>query len=125
MYQIKHTEAKLLLVHPSALTTALAAAKIAGLRKEHIFLFSDVDCGEIDGIRDWRSMLGTIELSQSWQWQHLTFEESKRRTAVINYSSGYCITTFLLINVEKITNETEQPVIPKASAFPTITLLPM
>ena len=88
IYQIKHTNAKVLLVHPSALSTAVAAAETINLPKERIFLFSDIDCGHVEELRDWRSMIGTTEESRSWQWQHLTYEEAKSRIAVINYSSG-------------------------------------
>ena len=86
---MKHTEAKVVLVHPSALSNAVAASKIAGLPRRRVLLFSDVECERVGGIQDWRSMIGTAGEAQKWRWKRLTYEESRTRVAAINYSSGY------------------------------------
>lgn len=99
---MKHTGAKVLLVHPTVRSQAVAASKIVGLPQSRVLLFSDTDCGEIDGINDWKSVIGTNEEAQVWQWQRLTYEESKNRVAVINYSSGY---VFPFITLEDTNNE--------------------
>jgi hypothetical protein len=88
---MKHTKAKVLLVHPSAISNAVAASNILGLPKNRVLLFSDIDCGEVDGIEDWRSMTGTAEEADTWRWEQLTYEKSRTRIAVINYSSGYAV----------------------------------
>jgi len=89
IYQLKDTEAKAVMVHPSAADNLMAAAKSVGLPKSRIFLFSDVECKETGGLHDWRSMMGSVKEAEAWQWQRLTFEESRTRIATINYSSGY------------------------------------
>lgn len=88
---MQHTGAKVLPVHPTVIPQAVAASKIVGMPQSRILLFSDIECGEVHGIRDWRSVIGTDEEAKVWRWQSLTYEQSKNRVAVINYSSGYAI----------------------------------
>lgn len=77
-----------MLVEPALLDVALAAADRAGLPRHRMFLFSDEECKTTHGVRDWRSMLGGEEQSRNFNWPSMTAEESKKRTAVLNYSSG-------------------------------------
>ena len=91
VYKMEQTQAKVLLVHPSAMSNAVAASKILGFPKNRVLLFSDIDCGEVGGIEDWRSVIGTAEEADPWRWAQLTYEKSKARIAAINYSSGYAI----------------------------------
>ncbi|KAI9812438.1 MAG: hypothetical protein M1827_004669 [Pycnora praestabilis] len=88
VYQIRNTQAKMMLVHPSLIRTALAASKEASLPKDRLFLFSDQECASIDGVQDWREMIGTPEDGARWEWEHLDAHESCTRVATINYSSG-------------------------------------
>ena len=87
-YQIENTGAKVMLVEPVLLKTALEAADKAKFPRDRIFLFSDDECAPIQGLKDWRTMLGSPEESEKWQWKSLNAEQSKNRTAVLNYSSG-------------------------------------
>ena len=87
-YQIENTQAKVILVEPTLLNTAIAAAAEAGFPRERLFLFDDQECSDTGGVRDWRTMLaGEIE-SENWWWRTLSHEEASRKIAVLNYSSG-------------------------------------
>lgn len=87
-YQLKNTGAKMVLVEPMFLDTVLKATERAGLPRDRIYLFSDKPCETQDGIRDWRTMFGSEEEAERWQWRRMSAEESKSTTAVLNYSSG-------------------------------------
>ena len=89
VYQLKSTGAKAVLAHPSAAQNIVAAADTVGLPKSHLFLFSESKCEESHGLRDWTSMLGTVQEGQTWRWRRLTCEETKSKMATLNYSSGY------------------------------------
>lgn len=88
IYQIKHIDAKMVLVHPSAAKNLNIALQSLKLTKTRVFFFSDVEIAEFEGIRDWRSTIGTADEAYNWPWQRLSHEESKTRIATINYSSG-------------------------------------
>jgi hypothetical protein len=88
VYQLKNTEAKLILVHPDLVPTALAAASKAGVSKSRLYLFSDQQHDPIDGVQDWRMMIGTEEEGMAWEWRKLSPEESITQTATVNFSSG-------------------------------------
>ncbi|KAL9091261.1 MAG: hypothetical protein Q9165_004895 [Trypethelium subeluteriae] len=87
-YQIENTGTNLLLVEPPLLQVALQAADKTGFPRNRIYLFSDRECNDTQGIRDWRIMLPSIDESQNWQWHRMDSDESKNRVAVLNYSSG-------------------------------------
>ncbi len=76
-----------MLVDPSLLDIALQGAEKAGFPKDRIYLFNDEECQSTNGLKDWRALLGPSEETQSWR--RMSTEESKTRTAVLNYSSGY------------------------------------
>ncbi|GME22541.1 4-coumarate-ligase [Neofusicoccum parvum] len=111
LHQLKDTGAQVLLVHPSLVKNAIAAGRKAGLTTDRIFLFSDLEHGKIDGVRDWRNMIGSSEEADRYQWKRMTGDESKRTIATVNYSSGttglpkgVCISHYSLIsNAEQIT----------------------
>lgn len=94
-YQIEDTGAKVMLVDPLLLKTALEAADKARFPRNRIFLFSDDECSPTQGLKDWRTMIGSLEESEKWQWKSFNAEQSKNRTAVLNYSSGYVRLLFL------------------------------
>ncbi|KAF2669325.1 4-coumarate-CoA ligase [Microthyrium microscopicum] len=87
-YQMNNTGAKALFVHPTMVETALAAAQKAGLPRERIYLFSDRPSRPIDGIKDWRELIGTPEEARKYKWKTLYPEEAMKTIATINYSSG-------------------------------------
>ncbi|GES63234.1 acetyl-CoA synthetase-like protein [Aspergillus terreus] len=87
-YQIRNTDAKLLLVHPSLIDNAIEASRRAGLSKDRIFLFpDDAPTGPIQGVHDWRTMIGTEEEGASWKWDEMA-DTAQSVVATINYSSG-------------------------------------
>lgn len=88
VHQLKNTEAKILLTHPSLAKTALAAANQVGLSRNQIFLFSDSEIASHEGIQDWRCLLGDPLEGTSYIWPKLSPEESHTTVATINYSSG-------------------------------------
>lgn len=87
-HQIKDTQASILFVYPENLPTARTAAKEAGLPTSRIFLFSDVVCAEIDGITDWRSILGGDDESARYSFDPIAGDEAIKTVATLNYSSG-------------------------------------
>lgn len=87
-YQMKMVDAAVVLVHPSALPTATAAAKKAGLPLERLYLFAGQPCKPINGVPDWTTLLATEESSRDWRWDPLTGDKSLTAVAVINFSSG-------------------------------------
>ncbi|KAL4808014.1 hypothetical protein BDV18DRAFT_158134 [Aspergillus unguis] len=86
-HQLKDTGTRLILVHPSLVKTAVAAAGKVGIPRDRIFLFSDDPCVPVDGVKDWRDMIGSEEKGASWKWDDLR-ESSTSTAATINYSSG-------------------------------------
>lgn len=87
-FQMKNTGARVVLVHPTLLSTARQAAKAAGLSDSNLYLFSDTEHEPIDGIKDWRAMLGTPSEASRYQWPRLDGELSTKQIATVNYSSG-------------------------------------
>jgi 4-coumarate--CoA ligase len=88
VYQVKNTEAPVMLVHPSFIKTATAAVRQAGMPSTRIFQFSDVVNDSKDGIKDWREMLGTVEEADVYTVREFSPEEATRTVASLNYSSG-------------------------------------
>lgn len=87
----------------------LPAAAKAGVSKDRIFQFSDEANPVLEGIRDWRDMIGTPAQGDAWNWPELKPREAAETVATINYSSGttglpkgVCVSHYNLIaNVEQ------------------------
>lgn len=86
-YQIKNTETTVILAHPTLVRTAIEAARRAGIAKNRIFQFSDEPCAPLDGVVDWREMIGSESEGERWQWDDMT-ATARQTIATINYSSG-------------------------------------
>ena len=87
-YQMQNTGARAVLVYPTLLETARKASKEAGLPEDRLFIFSDTEHKPVEGIKDWRSMLGSTEEASNYNWPRLSPSESRKTIATINYSSG-------------------------------------
>ncbi|KEF60905.1 uncharacterized protein A1O9_02469 [Exophiala aquamarina CBS 119918] len=87
-HQMKAIEAAVVLIHPSLLETGIAAAKLANISLDRLFIFSESQCPTTSGVRDWRTMIASEEDAASWKWDPLEGEAATRTTAVINFSSG-------------------------------------
>ena len=85
---MRDTSARVILVHPLLLQTARKAARQAGVSESQLYLFSDTTNSPIDGIKDWRSMLGTPAEASNYNWQQLSPSQSQKQIATVNYSSG-------------------------------------
>ncbi|CAI7570907.1 unnamed protein product [Penicillium crustosum] len=91
-YQLRDSESRILLAHPSATTIALAAARRAGLPIERVFAF--VDPGEVAEsktapLRPWTDLWCSPDEVATWRWHRIeSLEEAQSTTAILNYSSG-------------------------------------
>lgn len=85
---MRDTGARVVLVHPALLATARKAAKLAGVAESGLYQFSDEAVKPVDGIQDWRSILGSPEEASKYQWKRLNPAELKTTIAAVNYSSG-------------------------------------
>lgn len=86
-HQIQVLDASVLLIHPTVLEIGLAAAKENGIPNSRIFTFSDRPCEEVDGIKDWHSMLAPENEAAKWTWDPLG-PAAATTIAYINLSSG-------------------------------------
>lgn len=94
-YQIKDSEAKIVLAAPDKLDVALEAVSTAGLNPDKVFKF-DQDVTDHSttarqevAVKSWLSIWTSASEAQSWAWQAMTTQkEAMDTTAVLNYSSG-------------------------------------
>lgn len=87
-HQIVNTGAKVILVHPKHVETAVAAADKAQFPRSRIFQFSDFANSTQEGIPDWRSFISNQSDGDAYQWPELSPKESQTTVATVNYSSG-------------------------------------
>ncbi|KAL3454576.1 hypothetical protein BJX65DRAFT_315731 [Aspergillus insuetus] len=91
-YQIRDSDAKLVLAGPDQAAVALDAAARVGLRKEQVYLFCDPDDSRQRTslpIQPWTNFWRPASEAQSWAWKKIdTLQEAQETTAIINYSSG-------------------------------------
>ncbi|KAK2799934.1 hypothetical protein FQN50_008327 [Emmonsiellopsis sp. PD_5] len=89
VYQIKDTEAKVILVDPSLIDTAISAATEAGLPTNRLFQFSPRGRNPTrNGVRDWSELLAPSHQAENYQWPELTGDEAGKTVATVLYSSG-------------------------------------
>ncbi|EXJ91717.1 hypothetical protein A1O3_00267 [Capronia epimyces CBS 606.96] len=94
-YQLRDSQAKMLLTSPDSASVALDAAARLGLSRDKIYLFCDVDEDlskyppAVLQLRPWTDFWHRKEETSSWSWKRITtLEEATSTTAILNYSSG-------------------------------------
>jgi acyl-CoA synthetase (AMP-forming)/AMP-acid ligase II len=93
-YQLKDSEAKVLLTSADGIEVALKAAAKAGMTAEQVYLFNDpLDANSATSgyseVKPWTDIWAPEEGIWKWEWYRITNqEEAASTTAVINYSSG-------------------------------------
>lgn len=93
-YQLQDSGAKFLITAEGSLETALEAVEVARFSRERLFVMGsgfevfDDTTREVQGVRHWSSLLGSVEEGEGFAWEEFTTREQMDRTAVINYSSG-------------------------------------
>lgn len=93
-YQLRNSEAKLILVGQEQIPVALKAATKAGLTHNNVYLFCEPEEGLATHssykILPWTKIWRPIEEARSWSWRKIdTLKEAEETTAIINYSSGH------------------------------------
>ncbi|PGH13539.1 hypothetical protein AJ80_06289 [Polytolypa hystricis UAMH7299] len=91
-YQLKDSGASYLLCAEPALDTGIAAAEIAGLPKDKIFVFNgalyDGKGQDVKGCRYWGNLFASEAEGSRFVWDPLSTPEAANHTLALNYSSG-------------------------------------
>ncbi|OJJ80914.1 acyl--CoA ligase [Aspergillus glaucus CBS 516.65] len=91
-YQFQDSGATYLLCAESSLDTGIEAARLAGVRRDRVFVFnSDVYDGSGQarkGCRHWGELVASAEEGSKFVWEELSTPETSSRTLALNYSSG-------------------------------------
>lgn len=92
-YQWKDSDACLLLCAESSLDVGIEAAKIAGKRKDQVFVFdpkvlTGETQSEIKECKSWSCLFADEDKAEGYQWRELKGKEPHDETLVLNYSSG-------------------------------------
>ena len=102
-YQLRDSEASILIVAEAALKTALDAAKQVGFPRDSIYVFGNSAQtpaelvassipepganGRIDGVRHWTELVaGDVAQAENWGWEEPV--DPAQTTCCLNYSSG-------------------------------------
>lgn len=104
-FQLKDSEAKLLLCADSSINTGIEAARLVGMPEENVFLFDSAifdatslqDLQEQRGYQHWKELLATPDDAKTFAWEDLREpEDACQRTLALNYSSGTtgCLLSF-------------------------------
>ncbi|KAL6706989.1 hypothetical protein ACN47E_004939 [Coniothyrium glycines] len=88
IHQVSNTGAQFILAHPTMVTTAVEAAKGAGLPDGRVFLFSEEENASVEGCQDWRHFLPSAAEGDAYSFPILSEREAITTTATVNYSSG-------------------------------------
>lgn len=88
VYQMKTVSPAIVLVHPSLLATALAAAEKAGIPSSCVYAFGNDTASNPHGVKSWKSLLASSAEAKSWKWDPLEGDSAAETIAVINFSSG-------------------------------------
>ncbi|KAL4774504.1 hypothetical protein BDW60DRAFT_226922 [Aspergillus nidulans var. acristatus] len=99
-YQLRDSEAKLILAGSAQVPVALDAASRVGLPRDRVYLFCDPEDISNDSslpAQPWTRIWRPADEVRSWSWKRIqTLKEAQETTAIINYSSG-CISHYNVI----------------------------
>lgn len=89
-YQLRDSDAKLVITSSTGSSRALEAASLVGIPKNRVFEFVDPDKSPTrSDILPWTKIWASEGDSSSWSWRKFsTVAEAEATTAVVNYSSG-------------------------------------
>ncbi|KAL4896894.1 hypothetical protein BDV59DRAFT_198347 [Aspergillus ambiguus] len=89
-YQLRDSNAKVLLTHPAGAALAARVAARCGLPPSRVYLFIDPrDREQYIGTNAWTDFWSRAEDVTSWTWAPITTAaEAQAATAILNYSSG-------------------------------------
>ena len=88
-YQLKDSDAKLLLCSAGVADKAKNAAKEVGLDESMVFEFCDPSSeSSSSGVKLWTSFWADEKEARSWKWKDFSGTDSQTTAAVLNYSSG-------------------------------------
>jgi hypothetical protein len=94
-YQLRDSEATILVSSVEGLSVAVEAANKVGLPTDRVLVLGTAESEQrqMSPIRPWTAIWASPEEARSWLWEKITTkEEAAVTTAVINYSSGYYLT---------------------------------
>ncbi|KAH0842472.1 4-coumarate--CoA ligase-like 7 [Fonsecaea pedrosoi] len=89
-YQLKDSDAKLIITSAAGVQTALEAAAQVGIPRHRVFEFADpLDKRTQSGLPSWTDIWATEQQSATWTWKRISSaKEAQETTVAINYSSG-------------------------------------
>ena len=91
-HQLRDADVHFLLAGEAYLKTALEGARLAGLRRDQVFIFDkapfDGHGEDKDGIRHWEQLIASPEVGRRYVWEDCTTREQADRTIILLYSSG-------------------------------------
>lgn len=92
-YQLRDSEASLLLCTAASLEIGLNAVAQVGMSKDKIFIFDDDVEAQAGGqarqdCRHWTTLLASVEDGQRFTWKHCNTAAESNETIALNYSSG-------------------------------------
>ncbi|KAL6238988.1 hypothetical protein BDW75DRAFT_251771 [Aspergillus navahoensis] len=99
-YQLRDSDAKIVLAGPEQVAVALGAASRVGIPRDRVYLFCDPDDVSIYLsllAQSWTRIWRPAEEVRSWSWKRIqTPQEAQETTAIIKYSSG-CVTHYNVV----------------------------
>ncbi|KAL4997877.1 hypothetical protein BDV10DRAFT_194864 [Aspergillus recurvatus] len=99
-YQLRDSDAKIVLAGPEQVSVALDAASRVGIPRDSVYLFCDPDDVSVYSslpVQPWTRIWRPTEEVRSWSWKRIqTAQEAQETTAIINYSSG-CISHYNVV----------------------------
>ncbi|KAF9889084.1 hypothetical protein FE257_008061 [Aspergillus nanangensis] len=89
-YQLRDSDARLLITHPGGVGTATAVAGRVGLPQDRIYIFEDIPgTGKAHSANSWLQLWCSPSEIQGWEWERMSsLAEAQSTTAILNYSSG-------------------------------------